>query len=149
MVIICKDVFDLAKKVTSVAFELPIYELNSLNPDMRISLAIMIADKKAIKKLLSKIVIAINEKQIRILSAMGSRTLPRSEVKFNFLARNPSKKSEIPLITIKSKDIRNNSEIIAINNKGPNTILDKVIHKIIFFIRNISYFTSLRVLTSP
>ena len=48
MVIICKVVFDLAKKVTSVAFELPIYELNSLNPDMRISL-VMIADKKAIK----------------------------------------------------------------------------------------------------
>ena len=79
MVIIWSEVFDFAKKVTSVALKLLVRELKSLSPETQISLAIITADEKAIKMLFKEIEIAIRQKQIKILSAIGSNILPRSK----------------------------------------------------------------------
>ena len=138
MVIIWSEVFDFAKKVTSVALDLLVRELKSLSPETQISLAIITADEKAIKMLFKEIEIAIRQKQIKILSAIGSNILPRSEVRLFLLARNPSRKSVMPLNSININPKRYNSKIILIKINGANKILDNVINNINFFISNIS-----------
>ena len=67
----------------------------SLKAATQISLEIITADIKPIKKLSKLMLRPINTNTINNLSAIGSKISPKTDSDFNFQAKYPSRKSEI------------------------------------------------------
>ncbi len=91
---ICIAVFVFAKKVTLVLWDWLFLELISLKAATQISLEIITAEIKPIKKLSRLILSPIRTNTINNLSAIGSKISPNTDTESVFLARYPSKKSE-------------------------------------------------------
>ena len=91
---ICIAVFVFAKKVTFVLSDWLFLELISLKAATQISLEIIMADIKPIKKLSRLMLSPIKTNTINNLSAIGSKISPNTDTESVFLARYPSKKSE-------------------------------------------------------
>ena len=91
---ICIAVFVFAKKVTLVLSDWLFLELISLKAATQISLEIITAEIKPIKKLSRLILSPIRTNTINNLSAIGSKISPNTDTESVFLARYPSKKSE-------------------------------------------------------
>ena len=84
---ICIAVFVFAKKVTFVLSDWLFLELISLKAATQISLEIIMAEMKPIKKLSRLMLSPIRTNTIYNLSAIGSRISPNTDTEFVFLAR--------------------------------------------------------------